>query len=297
MRFCVTYGLELGQGGCPATELPLVVDIEAGHAVVSSTDDERRLDLVVAVPVDAMQLRLEEHSRVREGDGPELPAIDVPDWPAASLVARGVADAVAFIARCPTTLIGRLEPTPELLPDDEDDARILESLGTRLIYSPMTSTPSASMRLRLNGQNVALLCQRPSGIRLYADALKMGTRSGQFRELWRVLEAAFGAKHHELVDLLARCPAATEMEFDRDELHELLVLRGRASHASSRDDMQEVVRVEEAAQKVVGRVSGLAESLIVRKADWGKRTVGVDPTSPSYPYVRRNGTPVFYLSS
>lgn len=92
-------------------------------------------------------------------------------------------------------------------------------------------------------QNLLALSERPSGIRLYADALKMGTSTGKLRELWKVFEAAFGQNDDALVGSLSRCEAATEMEFTRDELQDLLVLRGRASHAYSRADLDEIIEV------------------------------------------------------
>lgn len=294
----MNFGLALAHGGFPVDELPLLVDVPEGRVEVTlDIEVERRLNLAVEVPVDRYGLRLAPHSRVRATDenGEEAPAIEMPETGVASVVARQVADAIAFITRCPISLFGRAE-APVLIPDDEADSEALDALGTRLVHLQLVGRAGAMMSLPLVAGNVASLYQRATGIRLYADALRMGTSAGQLREFWRTLESAFGEKDDVLVDLLSRCEAATDMEFTSDELHDLLVLRGRASHASSRANtsIEEVAAVEREAAEVVGRLQGLAESLIVRKSDWGIRTLGVDASAPRYPYARRDGTVVFF---
>jgi hypothetical protein len=285
----------LAHGGFPADELPLEIEVKEGRAEVSQAEAERRLNLVVEIPIDRTTLRLERHTGVRpaENHNEELAAIDVPERGVAGVVARQVSDAVAFITRCPMTMFGKAE-APELIPDDVADVAALDRFGTRLVYWPLSGRAQAVMRLPLVQKNLAALYERAAGIRLYADALRMGTSAGQLREFWRVLEAAFGAKGDELVGLLSECGVATDMEFTPAELRNLLVLRGRASHASSRAEIEEVAAVEREAAGVVGRLQGLAESLIVRKADWGMRTVAVDSGAPRYPYARRDGTVVFF---
>jgi hypothetical protein len=277
-------------------ELPLTVDVDKSRVEVTEDDEaEQRLNVLVDVPVDPSGLRLELNSGMRasEDSDDQLPAIDVPESAVSGVVARQVADAIAFITRCPMTMFGSGE-APELVPDDDADAEALGRLGTRLVYRPLSGRAGVVMQLPLVAVNVAAIYERASGIRLYADALRMGTSAGKLREFWRVLEAAFGAKDDELVDLLSRCEAATDMEFTHDELRELLVLRGRASHASSRSRIEEIATVERAATEVVGRLQGLAESIIVRKAEWGIRTVSVDPAAPRFPYARRDGTVVVF---
>lgn len=124
----------------------------------------------------------------------------------------------------------------------------------------------------------------------------MGTAVGQLREFWRVLEAAFGVQDDQLVDLVSRCQAALDLEFTRQELREVHTLRGRASHASTRASMtmKELAAVEREASAAVGRLQGLVDALIVRKTNWGIRTVGVDADAPLYPYTRRDGTIVLH---
>ena len=56
---------------------------------------------------------------------------------------------------------------------------------------------------------------------------------GRFREFWRVLESAFGQKDAELLDSLAEFRPAIHLGFALEELRQLQILRGRASHAET----------------------------------------------------------------
>ncbi len=284
-------------GGFPFDELPLEVDLGGAFVNVSHDASDEQLDLTVDLSVNPSTLRVETNSGTRDSAiDTQIPMVAVPEIGEASLFAGRVADAVAFISRNPLAL-SRKSVSPELVPENEHDLTVLAALGTREVLTRLSGTTGVTMRLPLVSTNVSILCQRPSAIRLYGDALKMGTSTGRVREMWRVLEAAFGAKGQELVDLLSRCEAAQDMEFTKQELQDLHTLRGRASHASSRADFDEVASVERESAKVVARLQGLAEALIVRKADWGSRTVAVDPSSPRYPYVRRDGSIVIHQST
>jgi hypothetical protein len=297
MRLRATYGVDL-EGHFPTDQLPLSLALDGPRAeIVEDADSERRLNLVVEVPVDPAGLRLERTTGIQQ-DGQELPAVVVAELGETGIIARRIVDALSFITRCPTALFGKSGDEPfQLVPDDDGDAEMLEQFGTRLVYAPPQATSSVWLPLRLAAQNVEKLYrERESGIRLYADALKMGTSAGRLREFWRVLEAAFGVKDDDLIDLVSRCEVATDMELTRDDLRGLHTLRGRASHASTRAGMtmRELAAVEREAGEAVGRLQGLVEALIVRKADWGVRTVAVDANAPLYPYTRRDGTIVLH---
>jgi hypothetical protein len=55
------------------------------------------------------------------------------------------------------------------------------------------------------------LLPRRVGLRLYANAMKADLAVAQFRELWRILEAAFGKRDDELVARLANYEPAREL--------------------------------------------------------------------------------------
>lgn len=294
MRLRVFYGLTPRGGGFPLAELPVVADFRDGARAELRRDSETgSIDLAVEVPVNSSRLRVELASGVRTEEGAEIPMVEVLETGIASVVARDAADAASFISRTPLSLFGKSDP-PELLPEGEADERRLQELGTRTVLRRLGGRPGVAMRLPLVGQNISALGERRSGIRLYANALQMGTDSGRMRELWRVLEAAFGEQGPRLVELVATCSAAQDLEFTRAELSELMVLRGRASHASSRAGAKEVAEVERAADEALQRVQALAEALIIRKVAWGTRSQDVEPSAPRFPYARRDGTIVIF---
>lgn len=284
------WGLGPVHSGFADDELPLAFELEGALANVRRSDGEEDLEIVLDIPVNPAHLHLNT-----AGETSAEATVDVPDMERGVVIARRIADGIAFLTRTPLSLRGRADSGPELYPESDEDAQVLDTFGTRRVTRVFGARGGAWMRLPLVPQNLIALSERPSGIRLYADALKMGTSTGKLRELWKVLEAAFGQKDDELVDSLSRCSAATDMEFTRDELRELLVLRGRASHAYSRADLAEIVAVEHQADEVLDRIQGLAEALIVRKKDWAVRTVAIEPSSPRYPYVQRDGVPVFFV--
>jgi hypothetical protein len=137
------------------------------------------------------------------------------------------------------------------------------------------------------------LLDRTSGVRIYAMALAHGTASARFREMWRVLEAAFQLKDGDLIDRLVGYGPAIEMEFDRDELRDLHTLRGRASHAESRSGVHELEHVERECGARLARLSCLAERVILTKQSWGYPTTGVEELSPLRAYVQPDGGLVY----
>ena len=121
-------------------------------------------------------------------------------------------------------------------------------------------------------------------MRIDATALALGTSSARFREVWRLLEAAFQLKDNDLIQRLAeRLPEygpVRQLGFDRDELRELHTLRGRASHAESRSGVHELEHVERECGARVARLKCLAERVILTKKSWGSPTTGVEELSP-----------------
>jgi hypothetical protein len=296
MRLRMLYGADVLAGVVPAEELPVAVEVDGAHVTVAQDEKaERRLRLTIDLPVTPEGLRLERKTGIHPSaeSEEELPAIEVPETAVAGVVARRVADAVAFITRCPNRLFVPQE-RPALVPESEADSALLEQLGTTRVFQRMSSRPSVLTGLPLSDNNIAALYERAGGVRLYVDALRMGSSAAQLREYWRVFEAAFARKDRRLVALLSDCAAARDMEFTPDELEDLRTLRGRASHADSKAGIEEVAAVERQASEVIGRVRGLAEVLIVRKRDWGAPNAAVVEGLPPFPYARRDGTLVIF---
>jgi hypothetical protein len=117
----------------------------------------------------------------------------------------------------------------------------------------------------------------------------------QFREFWRVLESAFGVLDEELVAAVTNFPPAQAMEFRADELRQLLILRGRASHAASKGEVHELTRVERECSQRLPRLKNLAERVIATKATWGYPTAGVNELLPLTAYIGPPGGPDFVI--
>jgi hypothetical protein len=206
-----------------------------------------------------------------------------------------VLSALSFLSGTPLALSVRMSGINEdVVPDDPDDEAVLERLGTRELYRQTFARPATrTVNLNVDATAVGALLDRASGVRLYAMALAHGTAAARFREMWRVLEAAFQLKDSELIDQLADYRPASEMEFDRDELRELHTLRGRASHAESRSGVHELEHVERECGARLARLSCLAERVILTKRSWGFPRTAVDELSPLRAYVRRDGGLVY----
>jgi len=117
--------------------------------------------------------------------------------------------------------------------------------------------------------------------------------TSQFREFWRVLESAFTQKDKTLVKSLSKYKPAKDIGFDEEELKELLVLRGRASHAETGAPDVELSRVEDLCDEKLPRLRSLVERVILTKKTWSAPSGGVrNPAPPVMSYVNKDGAVV-----
>ncbi len=72
-------------------------------------------------------------------------------------------------------------------------------------------------------------------------------------------------------------------------LRQLLVLRGRASHAQSKTGIRELTLVERACSTHLPRLRCLAQRVILTKADRGRPSRDVDELSPLRAYIGTTG--------
>jgi hypothetical protein len=197
--------------------------------------------------------------------------------------------AISFLTTEPVSL-GRVIGGDRFLPENEEDVTLLEQLGTDAAFQGISLTFSTrTFAARITAQNIEAVLPRRTGMRIYADALRTSFDVAQFRELWRVLESAFGATSNALMELLESYPPAQHMGFDRSELRQLLVLRGRASHAQSKTGIRELTLVERACSTHLPRLRCLAQRVILTKADWGRPSRDVDELSPLRAYIGTTG--------
>jgi len=159
----------------------------------------------------------------------------------------------------------------QVLAEGEDETAALEAWGTSRIWGGVRG--HLSMRSfnfpELDAEARKELFRRSAGLRLFSDSLRNRQASAQFRDLWRLLEAAFHSKDSDLVRHLGEFEPAARMRFTERELKELLVLRGRVSHAESKAGLKEIAQADGAARAVLGRLQVLAEQVLLNKRTWG----------------------------
>ena len=84
----------------------------------------------------------------------------------------------------------------EFVPESEDDRRFLEPLNHPHFEGERGSV-TITMDLRSGpvcAENVGFLWDRAVAVRLYGDASRAHSPTSAVRDLWRVLESAFGRK-------------------------------------------------------------------------------------------------------
>ena len=101
-----------------------------------------------------------------------------------------------------------------------------------------------------------------------------------------MLESAFNVQGDKLVALLADYPPAQAMAFSRGELNQLLLLRGKASHAVSKAGVTQLLAVEWECSLRLTRLKNLAERVILTKRSWGYPKKGVDELVALSAFVR-----------
>jgi hypothetical protein len=179
----------------------------------------------------------------------------------------------------------------ELVAENEEDRATLEALGTRLVLEEMaTHIATRTFGECADPQILEALIPKTVGLRIYADAVALSADVPKYRELWRVLESAFGLQGKDLVTALVSYPPAQELGFDENELKALLTLRGQVSHAATRGGLAELLRVGGLATGRVARLKCLAERVILTKRTWGTRDRELHELAPAVSWVTSDGT-------
>jgi hypothetical protein len=263
---------------------------------------EDGLRLVLERSVDPSRLEVVPNSgwfrELPGGEREPLPRLRlVDDQPPEHILAEDFASAVTFLTDVPLTLSRPIQED-RFVPQNDRDEKLLESLGTdEPYYETGVRVMSRTFNPEVNADGVSALLTRTAGVRLYADALQLTLDVAKFRELWRVLESAFANTDEDLVQLLASYPPTQQLSFDAEELRDLLVLRGRASHAQSKVGVSELIAVERECGRRVARLKNLVERVILTKKSWGYPTIGVDELTPLGGYVGPSGEQVIFRAT
>jgi hypothetical protein len=204
------------------------------------------------------------------------------------VLVQDVASALSFITddrRGP--LVRRDQRLVAETPADED---VLAALGSDQPYIGRTATLHQRTFLgEVDDKFLQRLFDRRLGLRLYAQSLRSDYEVAKYRDLWRVLESAFGRQGNGLVNELAHYSPAHQLGFDEAELQGLKELRDSASHAQLRGGLAEFYHVEAACGSQLRRLKSLVERVLLTKRDWGRGSKAVEELTPLYWYVGADG--------
>jgi hypothetical protein len=279
--------------------LPLAIDLDASIKA-SLVEQESGIHLLIDRKIDHTKLEIVKESgyykTLPDGKEEPIPTLRLVDDDAPEhILSEDFMSTLTFLTDVPITL-SRPPHKDRFVPETDEDRELLEKFGTDQPYSRisvLSSMRSFSTR-GVTNKTVTDLTLKRVGLRLYANAMKANLAVAQFRELWRILEAAFCKKDRELVALLAQYGPASKLGFDETEIKQLWILRGRASHAESRAGIRELVYVDQECTKRLPRLKNLCERVILTKKDWGQPTVDTDELLPLTSFVGPdNGITIF----
>jgi hypothetical protein len=279
--------------------LPIEVELGAETTAVLREGKEDYLTLTLDRRIDPSKVRLEAHSghkvRLADGSHADVPALRVPDN--SNVGAIDVTAAITFLTDVPLAA-SHGERMGQMVAEDETDRAVIEAWETHHVFLPTTALPQMrSVDVEVDSEAIESLLPKTVGLRLYADAISLDADVAAYRELWRVLESAFGLQDKDLVDALADYPEARALDFDHAELQSLSVLRGRISHAGSKGGLTELLKVGGEASNRIARLKNLVERVIITKASWGSKGGGVKDAPPIGGYIDVDGRPVVKVSS
>ena len=261
-----------------ARELPDHVDLSpAVSASVGHTPDNKGLTVETLRRVDRERMELVHHETL---SGATTQSIRLAgDEPAETVLVQALVGAIAFLTDIPLTL-GTAFHLSRFDAEDGEDEAVLREFGTADVFMGTSAqvVRRAFLDEPLTGDRLEWLLHRPLGVRLYADALRANSVAGEFRDLWGVLESAFGQRGADLVAALAAYGPATALGFEETSLEALMTLRNRASGAASQGGLEEVLRVERECRARRSGLKLLVERVILTKQVWGSGDGDVEPT-------------------
>jgi hypothetical protein len=288
------YSVRSSSLGVDEVVLPLELALGEGiHVSLDETGEGLRLSL--DRPVDPSRIEIVRDSGWTSAEGKPLRRLRLPDHESSEdVLLNNFVNAVTFLTDAPLS-VSRRRGEDRFIPENEEERKQLEQFGTDELYRKTGARfESRTFTVQVDADAVSALLDRSAGLRLYAAAMKLPLVVAQFRELWRVLESAFRAKDDALAGLLASYPPAREFGFGRKELKDLLVLRGKASHAESNAGVSQLIAVEQECRRCLPRLKNLVEWVILTKKTWGLPTLEVEALAPLRAYVGPEGEQVIY---
>jgi hypothetical protein len=253
--------------------------------------------MTITIPVDPAGLSVRVGPAPLD-DGPRQKGIHVPESTKLGGISRAGVRVLSFVL---DVAIDLAHLDRSFIPESEGDEARLKELGSLPPFVELHCELSICTR-RFENENLDMvtvnkLLSREVGLAIYSDALRLNAPIGRFRELWRVLESAFGQKNSDLVTSLVSYPPAVKLKFDHKELTEFLILRGRASHSESSAGLDEYHDVSQRVETLLPRLECLAEEVLLTKKTWGIRGAAVERLAPLRTYIDKNRRPVVLLQS
>jgi len=294
MRLHASYSLTLLSKLPTDFQLPLRIEIGGSVFEITELDESREHAFaIVEGSVDPSGLQIRVCPKSLDGSSPSQ-EIEVPEREVLSHFLSTIISLISFLTDIPIRYAHKLGD--QLIAETEEDNRLLESLGTAEVYESLRvvfsfrtfsfSLPEAS------ASSLELLYSKETGLALYAQALLMQESIAVFRELWKILESAFATKDDELVRCLADYEPAKQLGFTYDELRELLILRGRASHADSRVGPKELHYVSAETSNRAPRLKCLVEQVLLTKKTWGITTLDAERIADLTGFINSKTNPV-----
>ena len=198
---------------------------------------------------------------------------------------------ISFLNNIPIRIAHKLGQD-QLRPENEKDEEKLNGFPTKTIYQQLSAKLEiiSSPRFNLFDNACEELIEKDIGLELYSSALFAGSSIKAFQEYWKLLESAFGCKNKDLVLIISDYNPAKQLGFTLDELNELFVLRGRASHSESKAGLEEVHIVRKETFKKLSRLKCLCEQLLLTKKTWGCKTINIKRIGELKNYIDENDT-------
>ena len=295
MRYQAGYSFSFFSSLRNEVTIPLQIDFGDFEVELTTIDEDRKYSTgYVEGNVDRNKLRLSDEDV--SADGTEMPPrIVVPMNLEYQQIANRTCYILSFVIDVPVRCARTIQ-ADTLIAEGDEDEKCLSEFGTSTIFH----TLGTSLELRtfvisdLRNDHLDIFVKRESGIALYSQALLQLESTGRYRDFWRVLESAFGVKNADLVNCLEEYKPAREMGFTKSELEELLVLRGRASHAYSSAGIKEIRDVGKDIDRRLARLKNLAERVILTKKTWGVRSLGIDPIAHLAGFVGEDGSGMIF---
>jgi len=297
MKLQIFYTLSSPSKSLESFGIPLRIEKdEKSFEITKIEDGGKSATVVVGGKVDPSQLKMIVGPE-RWDNGESDRSIEVPEAVNLTHFFSLILKIFSFLTDIPIHVSRRLFDD-QLIPETLEEAELLKELGTNRIHlSGGVSISSRSFRSPKSLSDTTLilfdsLSKKESGLEIYTQAIRIQESVASFREFWKILEAAFGVSDDKLIEILTDFKPAKELGFTKDELKELLVLRGRASHAESKSGIRELRAVITENSDALPRLKNLAEQVILTKKTWGIPTRDIERLARLTSYAGPYASPV-----